>query len=124
MLLTKPKPFYFLATAHPTSRSTTNWQPSHNHAHRSSSSTSGGPISSPGHRPFRPYLAHCQICRIQGHTTKRCPFFRLIPIHPSTNSTTPIIHSPTPWQPQANYAASSPNPSWLLDSSVSRHVTL
>ncbi|RVW59536.1 hypothetical protein CK203_104784 [Vitis vinifera] len=25
--------------------------------------------------------------------------FILIPIHPSTNSTTPIIPSPTPWQP-------------------------
>ena len=123
VFLTKPDPSYFPATAHPTSRSTTNWRPFHNHAHRSSPSTSGGPTSSLGHRPSRLYLGHYQICRIQGHTAKRCHSFRLIPIHPSTNSIAPIIHSSTPWQPRANYAVSSPNPSWLLDCGASHHVT-
>ncbi|KAL6313856.1 hypothetical protein AAG906_010275 [Vitis piasezkii] len=115
VFLTKPDPSYFPTTAHPTSRSTTNWRPFINHAHRSSPSTNGRPTSSPGHRPSHLYLGHYQICRIQGHTTKRCHSFRLIPIHPSTNSTAPIIHSSTPWQPRANYVVSSPNPSWLLD---------
>ncbi|RVW50154.1 Retrovirus-related Pol polyprotein from transposon RE1 [Vitis vinifera] len=32
VFLTKPDPSYFPATTHPTSRSTTNWRPFHNHA--------------------------------------------------------------------------------------------
>ena len=91
MLLTKPEPSYFHAIAHPTSWNTTNWRPSHNHAYRSSPSTSGGPTSSPGHPLSHPYLGYCQICKIQGHTAKRCPSFKLISIHSSTNSIALII---------------------------------
>ena len=47
----------------------------------------------------------------------------MIPIHLSNNSTAPIIHPLTPWQPWAHYATSSTNLSWLLDNGASHYVT-
>uniref|UniRef100_A0A5B7BE24 CCHC-type domain-containing protein n=1 Tax=Davidia involucrata TaxID=16924 RepID=A0A5B7BE24_DAVIN len=83
-----PEPHHFSATANPTFRTnnknwrpsqpqgttTTNWRPSFNSTNRPPAATTAGPHSSQGPRPPpRPYLGHCQICRIQGHTAKWCP---------------------------------------------------
>ncbi|RVW36081.1 Retrovirus-related Pol polyprotein from transposon RE2 [Vitis vinifera] len=75
--------------------------------------------------PPRPYQGLCQICGIQGHTAKRCPSFQLVPVQSSITSATPPANFVTPWQPRAHYAANTTtnNPSWLLDSGASHHVT-
>ena len=85
------EPHHFPATANPTYRnnnrtwrpsqpqhqSTNTWRPSYNPTPRPPAATHPGPQSSQGPRPTpRPYLGYCQICRIQGHTAKRCPSFR------------------------------------------------
>ncbi|RVW86331.1 Retrovirus-related Pol polyprotein from transposon RE2 [Vitis vinifera] len=59
------------------------------------------------------------------HTAKRCPSFQLVPVQSSTTSATPPANFATPWQPRAHYAANTTtnNPSWLLDSGASHHVT-
>ncbi|RVX07285.1 Retrovirus-related Pol polyprotein from transposon RE2 [Vitis vinifera] len=76
-------------------------------------------------RVYSPYQGFCQICGIQGHTAKRCPSFQLVPVQSSTTSATPPANFATPWQPRAHYAANTTtnNPSWLLDSGASHHVT-
>ncbi|KAA8550183.1 hypothetical protein F0562_001867 [Nyssa sinensis] len=93
-----PEQHHFPATAHPTSKSHKNWRsfnPQHNthtnwhtpylSAHRPPAATAAGSSSPQGPRPLpRPYLSHCQICRLQGHTAKQCPSFRLVPVrHPT-----------------------------------------
>jgi histone deacetylase 1/2 len=131
------EPHHFPATANPTYRTntknwrpspprnnTTNyWRPSYNFSNRSPIVPITRPISAPASRPHhKPYLGHCQICRIQGHTANRCPSYRLVPIHPLPTSSTP--QQGTPWQPQAHLATHpSTTPSWLLDSGASHHVT-
>ncbi|KAH7571754.1 hypothetical protein JRO89_XS04G0132200 [Xanthoceras sorbifolium] len=47
--------------------------------------------------------------------------FQLVPIQPSTTSNNSATH----WQPRAHYAVNTTtnNPSWLLDSGASHHVT-
>ncbi|RWR81507.1 hypothetical protein CKAN_01019400 [Cinnamomum micranthum f. kanehirae] len=131
-----PEQHPFPATANPTYKSNkpwrpfspqqttnTNWGTPSPFAPRPPAATNAGSPSPRGPRPPpRPYLGLCQICRLQGHTAKRCPSFRLVPVQPSFPSNT----SPTnpPWQPQAHLATSpSTNPSWLLDSGASHHVT-
>uniref|UniRef100_A0A2N9EFN4 Retrotransposon Copia-like N-terminal domain-containing protein n=1 Tax=Fagus sylvatica TaxID=28930 RepID=A0A2N9EFN4_FAGSY len=95
----------------------TNWRPSYNSTNRSPAGTTTG-----SRNPPRPYLGHCQICRIQGHTAKRCPSFCLVPVHNSPTSSSP--QQGTPWQPQAHLATHpSTMPSWLMDSGASHHVT-
>lgn len=97
-----------------------NWRPSANQQHRYTGqavithNTTNNNRSHP-----RPYLGYCQICGIQGHTAKKCPSFRLVPLH--NNQT----YSPTPWQPHAYLAETSPptRSPWLLDSGVSHHIT-
>ena len=80
------------------------------------------------HRPSRPYLGYCQICRLQGHTAKWCPSFRLVPINTSNSNTispSPALpnHSATSWQPRAHYASNTlSTTSWILDSGASHHV--
>ena len=78
----------------------------------------------------RPYLGYCQVCRLQGHTAKRCPSFRFVPqktvIPKSSNNS-------NPWQPQVHLVTSNESstptsnvtstPSWLLDSGASHHIT-
>jgi hypothetical protein len=78
----------------------------------------------------RPYLGYCQVCRLQGHTAKRCPSFRFVPqktvIPKSSNNS-------NPWQPQVHLVTSNESstptsnvistPSWLLDSGSSHHIT-
>jgi hypothetical protein len=74
--------------------------------------------------PARPYLGHWQICSIQGHTTKRCPSFHLVPISGSHNVNSSYGMTPS-GHPQANFTSpSSFNIApWLLDSGASHHVT-
>jgi hypothetical protein len=69
--------------------------------------------------PPRPYLSYCQICGLQGHTTKKCPSFRLVPLNNDPS------YSLTLWQPQANLAVTNPlnHSLWLLDSGASHHIT-
>lgn len=74
----------------------------------------------------RPYLNFCQSSGVQGHMAKRCPLFQMVPIKTSnTRSTPPFNNSTTLWQPRAHFVANitSNNPTWLLDSGVSHHVT-
>jgi hypothetical protein len=74
--------------------------------------------------PSKPYQGFCQICGIQGHTAKRCPFFQLIPIQSSAIEHSSTQHSTSSWQPRANFVTNtaSPDPTWLLDSGASHHV--
>ena len=136
---TKFKPAHFLASANPAHRSNNGWRPSNLSNNRTNNTgwrplpnyTNNtpayniGPNSSRNTRPPRPYLGHCQICGIQGHTTKKCPSYRLVPNTPSTTTSVPTTNSPTPWQPRAHFATttSSNNPTWLLDTGASHHVT-
>ncbi|KAA8532587.1 hypothetical protein F0562_032597 [Nyssa sinensis] len=136
---------HFPATANPTNRTNTNWRPQntnnnwrpnpHGHTgwrsspnsytHPPMTSNSGTPPRD-NHPLPRPYLGHCQICGIQGHTAKQCLSFQLVPIQPSNkDSTPPTSTQSTPWQPRAHFAANvaSNNPAWLLDSGASHHVT-
>ena len=75
--------------------------------------------------PSRLYQGFCQICGIQGHTAKRCPSFQVLPIQSSTIAPSSSNNSTAPWQPRVNFATNrtSPNPTWLLDSGASHHVT-
>lgn len=112
LLPNKPEPSYFPTSANPTSRNTTTWRlsnpsvnntpwrPSNNNNNRSSSSSNGASMSNAENRPSRPYLGYYQICRIQGHTAKRCPSVKLIPIQPTTNSNASAPTPTTPWQPR------------------------
>ncbi|KAA8535403.1 hypothetical protein F0562_030406 [Nyssa sinensis] len=104
----------------------TGWRPSPNTNNRSPAFPNAGPNSSRSHRPSsRPYLGYCQICGIQGHTAKRCPSFRLVPLQPNITPVAPVNRTPTPWQPRAHFAANTTPtaPQWLLDSGASHHVT-
>jgi len=69
--------------------------------------------------PPRLYLSYSQICGLQGHTAKKCPSFRLVPLNNDQS------YSPTLWQPQANLAVTNPpnRSPWLLDSGASYHIT-
>ena len=97
------------------------WRPSPTSGNRFPTPTSANNLRSDRSFP-KPYLGYCQICRIQGHTAKRCPFFRLIPIETSTNTSTTTPNSS--WQPKAHFAVNTSNtPTWLLDSGASHHVT-
>ena len=127
---------HFPATANPTYRNnnrkwrpsqtqnqfTNTWRPSYTSPSRPPAATNPATQSSQNPRPPpRPYLGHCQICRVQGHTAKRCPSFRLVPITSSTTSHP--SQTVTPWQPQAHIATNpNPTPSWLLDSGASHHL--
>lgn len=127
LLATKPEHSHFPATANPTSRTTPGWRPPPNsgNSYTSWRPTNGRTNSTRGDRPSRPYLGYCQIYRIQGHTTKRCPSFRIIPVQSPTNKSNASMTNPnSPWQPRAHFAVNAPNtPSWLLDSGASHHVT-
>lgn len=129
--VSKPEKNYFPATANPINRYRC---PPFNIGHNKPGWRSPNPSSQTanvnqnfprGDRPpLRPYLGHCQICRIQGHTAKRCPSFRLVPTQSSNNFTPQMNHTISPWQPQAQYASTpTSTPSWLLDSGASHHVT-
>ena len=138
VITSKPDLLQFPITANPTSRNLTPWlspAPSgtNTQTQRTSNSpqnrytptqTSGQPTPQ-GNRPSRPYLGYCQICKIQGHTVKRCPSFQLVLVNTSNNSShASTTHSATPWQLRAHYASNNPNPtSCLLDSGASHHVT-
>lgn len=88
----------------------------------SSPSQLGSFLSRPARHPSKPYLGFCQICHIQGHTTKYCPSFKLIPINTSHNTSSPVSNSP--WQPTSHLATTSTTtPPWLLDSGAFHHVT-
>lgn len=138
VLTTKPEPSHFPATANPTSRNTTtwrppansgtnnpSWRPSNNNTNRYLTAPNSGPTTTQGNRPSRPFLGYCQICRLQGHTAKRCPSFRLVPVQTYNNNPNASNNHPaSSWQPRAHYAANTPTyPSWLLDSGASYHVT-
>lgn len=134
-------------TAYPTNKTnhqwcpnkTNNWRtPSHsspagNQIWRPPAPTNGRPLMNLDSRfqnrsnrpPSRPYQGFCQICGIQGHTAKRCPSFQVLPIQSSTTAPSSSNNSTAPWQPRVNFAANntSPNPTWLLDSGASHHVT-
>lgn len=111
---TPPPPFGSTNTGwHPSS--TNNWRPSPD------------PNQPRGNRqPPRPYLGYCQICGIHGHTTKRCPSFRIVPNDLSSSPRPLITRSTAPWQPRAHFAVTptSAIPSWLFDSGASHHVTV
>ena len=127
VLTTKPDPLYFLATANltrknlapwrsPAPSNTTNhsWHPSTNLQNKYPTPPNISQLPTQAHRPSRPYLGYCQICRLQGHIAKRCPSFRLVPINTSnsnTSSPSPALpnHSATPWQPRAHYASNTPS---------------
>ncbi|KAG6738327.1 hypothetical protein POTOM_057939 [Populus tomentosa] len=112
--------------------SRTNWRPSSSpigNNLRSSSTANFRPTMFPNQvrnnrLSARPYLGHCQMCGTQGHITKRCPSFQLVPVHGS-NSAISSNGMSSPWNPQANFSSSSPSTaaSWLLDSGASHHVT-
>ena len=134
----KPDLLQFPITANPMSRNPAPWRspapsgtntqtqrPSNSPQNRYTPTQTSGQPTPQGNRPSRPYLGYCQICRIQGHTAKRCPSFRLVPVNTS-NSSSPAstTHSATPWQPRAYYVSNNPShTSWLLDSGASHHVT-
>ena len=115
----------------PAPSGTTNhsFRPSNNHQNKYHTSLNSGQLSTQDNRPSRPYLDYCQIYRIQGHTTKRCPSFWLVPVNTFNNNTTspsPALpnHSAIPWQPRAHYASNAPSTtSWLLDNGASHNVT-
>ena len=122
---------YFPASAHIANRAFsgprafppgrhTGWRPTNSYNSRFSNSSSPGP---PNSRPSqKPYHGFCQICRIQGHTAKYCPSYKLIPINTPTNNNSGLLKPP--WQPKAHYATNSPHSNtWLLDSGASHHVT-
>ena len=88
--------------------------------------------------PPKPYLNYCQACSVQGHTTKRCPTYQIIP--PTSTLTLATLPSPpwkshlhtwwqprpqAQWQPHANFPSlnNSYTLNWLIDSGVSHHVT-
>ncbi|RVW88563.1 Retrovirus-related Pol polyprotein from transposon RE1 [Vitis vinifera] len=110
---------------HSNSPGNTGWRPSATFPTRPPMATHSGTPSRTNRPPPRPYQGFCQICGIQGHTAKRCPSFQLVPVQSSTTSATPPANFATPWQPRAHYAANTTtnNPSWLLDSGASHHVT-
>ncbi|KAG6755697.1 hypothetical protein POTOM_041530 [Populus tomentosa] len=109
-------------------RSTSNnssigWRPSFSPNTRfSTPSQSSSFPSRPARPPSKPYFGFFQICRIQGHTAKYCPSFKLIPITTSSNTGSQV--STSPWHPTAHLATTSATtPPWLLDSGASHHVT-
>ena len=53
--------------------------------------------------PSRPYQGFYQICGIQGHKTKRCPSFQVLPIQSSTIAPSSSNNSTAPWQPRVNF---------------------
>ncbi|KAA8521885.1 hypothetical protein F0562_012801 [Nyssa sinensis] len=109
-----------------TGNNSTGWRPSPNTNNRSPAFPPAGRHSSRSHRPpSRPYLGYCQIYGIQGHTAKKCPSFRLVPLQPNTTPVVPVNRTPTPWQPRAHFATTTipTAPQWLLDSGASHHVT-
>ena len=111
----------FPITAHVSTHTNNNWRNSNNYANQSSTNTNRSPRQPQNNnlnRQQRPYLGFCQLCRIQGHTAKKCPSYKLQPIQPTDTSKT------TPWQPKTNYAATTNNSqNWLLDNGASHHVT-
>ncbi|RVW59734.1 Retrovirus-related Pol polyprotein from transposon RE1 [Vitis vinifera] len=110
---------------HSNSSGNTGWRPPATFHTRPPMATHSGTPSRTNRPPPRPYQGFCQICGIQGYTAKRCPSFQLVPVQSSTTSATPPANFATPWQPRAYYAANTAtnNPSWLLDSGASHHVT-
>ena len=111
--------------SHSSSSNNNSWHPFNHNVNWYSTPPTSGPPSSLGNCPSRPYLGYCQIYRIHGHTAKRCPSFRLVPFSsPSNNSTHPLNHPTSPWQPRAHYAPnSSSSPTWLLKNGASYYVT-
>jgi len=98
----------------------TGWRPTNSYNPWFSNPSPPGPHNS--HTSHKPYLGFCQICRIQGHTAKYCPFYKFIPIAAPNNNNSGLLKSP--WQPKAHFATNSPhNNAWLLDSGASHHVT-
>ena len=98
----------------------TGWRPTNTYNPRFSQPFSPGPHNS--RPPQKPYFGFCQICRIQGHTAKYCPSYKLIPIASPTNNNSGLLK--TPWPPKAHCATtSSHNNPWLLDSGASHHIT-
>ncbi|KFK45117.1 hypothetical protein AALP_AA1G346500, partial [Arabis alpina] len=67
------------------------------------------------------YQGKCQICGVFGHSAKRCT--QLQQFSASQNSLLPTPFRP--WQPRANMALTSPNPTnaWLMDSGATHHMT-
>nr|TKR89925.1 hypothetical protein D5086_0000238180 [Populus alba] len=107
---------YFPASAHLANRAFsgprafppgrhTSWRPTHSYNSRFSTPTSPDPHNS---RPSRkPYLGFCQICRIQGHTAKYCPSYKLIPVTAPHNNNSGLLKPP--WQPKQIHTLYSNN---------------
>lgn len=76
----------FPITAHVTTRTTNNWRPTNNTNQQPSSNNrnQGQPQNNNSNRPKRPYMGYCQLCRIQGHTAKKCPSYKLQQIQANT----------------------------------------
>ncbi|KAL6333900.1 hypothetical protein AAG906_039311 [Vitis piasezkii] len=112
--------------SHSNSSTNTGWRPPATFPTRPPMVTHSGTPTHTNRPPPHPYQGFCQICGIQGHTTKRCPSFQLVPIQSSTTSATPPANFATPWQPRAHYAANTTtnNPSWLLGAPLIISVSL
>ncbi|KAL9448658.1 hypothetical protein AB3S75_016030 [Citrus x aurantiifolia] len=111
----------FPITSHVTTRTNNNWRINNGTNQNSSNPNHNLGVTQNNNstqRQQRPYLGYYQLCRIQGHTAKKCPSYKLQPVQSNNN------HSSTPWQPKANYAATTNNnQTWLLNSGASHHVT-
>ncbi|KAH7517801.1 hypothetical protein FEM48_Zijuj09G0102800 [Ziziphus jujuba var. spinosa] len=123
---TQSSSLFLPATANPTAfQNCTNWRsPSNIPPHPGPNNA----LSPHAQHQSKPYPGRCQACGIQGHTTKRCPMFRLVTtqqIPTSHPQGSPGFRSSTPWQPHANHATLNNNitPTWLLGSEASHHVT-
>ena len=72
----QPSPLSLPATTNPIAfRNRPNWCPPTNTPQQLGSTIAFSPHDQC--QP-KPYLGCCQACSIQGHTTKRCPMFRLV----------------------------------------------
>ncbi|RVW61290.1 Retrovirus-related Pol polyprotein from transposon RE2 [Vitis vinifera] len=73
------------------------------------------------HTPH-PYKRTCQLCGVQGHSAKRCPSFRYV-----TNQHHGVLpnynYHPSSAQTRGNSTNYCLSLNWLLDSSVSHHIS-
>ncbi|KAG7587359.1 GAG-pre-integrase domain [Arabidopsis thaliana x Arabidopsis arenosa] len=73
-------------------------------------------------RVSKGYQGKCQICGVFGHSARRCNQLPQLQSAPQSS----LLPSPfRPWQPRANFAATSSNPAnpWILDSGATHHMT-
>lgn len=76
----------------------------------------------PDTRNGRGYQGKCQLCGVFGHSAKRCTQLQQ---HRSTPSNSLLPTPYHPWQPRANVAIASSNPTnaWLMDTGATHHMT-